>query len=93
MVSLYTAMNIALCVRQDPVYGNPIFDCKPDEAFETLKALRAEIERLRAELGSQTQWAELLAGNNCYCIPDDVGVCLPCAYRQTMRQNEEARRG
>lgn len=47
MVSLYTAMNIALCVKQDPIYGNPIFDCKPDEAFETIKVLRDEIERLR----------------------------------------------
>lgn len=52
-----------------------------------------EIVRLRGEVESQTFWAELLAGNNCWCVADDVGVCVPCAYRQTMRQNEEARRG
>lgn len=52
-----------------------------------------EIERLREELKSQTFWAELLSGNKCYCVPGDVGVCMPCAYRQTIRQNEEVIRG
>lgn len=56
-----------------------------------------EIERLQAEVQSQTFWAELMAGNNCYCPSDKVstgtvGVCAPCAYRQTMRQNKEIRR-
>lgn len=58
------------------------------EAHNGLKADAAdEIERLRAELDSQTQWAELMAGNHCYCIPDDVGVCLPCAYRRQSPKN------
>ena len=54
-----------------------------------------EIEQLEAELASQRLWAELMSGNNCYCVSSDVdpGMCAPCAYRLTMRQNEEARRG
>ncbi len=52
-----------------------------------------EIERLREELKYQTLWAELLSGNKCHCVAEDAGVCMPCAYRQTMKQNEEASRG
>ena len=37
-------------------------------------------------------WADLLAGNNCHCVPDDndPGVCVPCAYRHTVRLADEA---
>ncbi len=59
---------------------------------DEINRLIDEIERLREELKYQTLWAELLSGNKCHCVAEDAGVCMPCAYRQTMRQNE-ARRG
>lgn len=52
------------------------------------------IEHLYIEVNSQRFWAELMAGNNCYCASDDtgthtVGICIPCVYRKKMEQNEE----
>ena len=62
-----------------------------DATGKLLYKAEKEIERLYVELKSQTFWAELLSGDKCYCVAGDVGVCIPCAYRQTMRQNEEVR--
>ncbi len=49
MTSLHTALDIAKCVRQGE-YDQPMFDCKPHEAYETLKVLRDEVLRLTTEI-------------------------------------------
>lgn len=53
MVSLRKAMDIARCARQDPLYGGIVFDCKPEEAFETVKVLRDEVVRLNDDLRAE----------------------------------------
>lgn len=64
MVSLRKAMDIARCARQDPLYGGIVFDCKPHEAFETIKVLHDEVEAALDDFRTVRQESERLATAN-----------------------------